>query len=256
MHWVLQNNLLEEPGYDRLVQCLNDRNCKVSIVRVIPFIHELETDAHLEGPVIVIGSTALSSIAKKKGWVPGSFDNENFDFEIWRKQYSGFLLNDDAEVFRFAEVQEREGLFFSRPCLDLKAYPGTVFNWEEFEAWRAGLLAEADPLNPLQRDTKVLISTLKTINREYRFFIVEGKVVTGSMYRFQGKVQPSSDIPLSAVQFAQMVTEIWMPDRAFVLDIAEIDEDYQIIEINSINSAGFYDADVGALVDALEVLRF
>lgn len=50
--------------------------------------------------------------------------------------------------------------------------------------------------------------------------------------------------------------EIWQPARAFVIDIALTQESYKIVEINCINSAGFYAADVSKIVNAIQKMRF
>jgi hypothetical protein len=44
------------------------------------------------------------------------------------------------------------------------------------------------------------------------------------------------------------------PHKAFVLDVAEVEGEQKVIEINCINSAGFYDTNVNAVVAALENL--
>jgi hypothetical protein len=47
----------------------------------------------------------------------------------------------------------------------------------------------------------------------------------------------------------------WQPQRAFVLDVAETADGPKIVEINTLNSAGFYAADIQRIVLALEELE-
>ena len=46
--------------------------------------------------------------------------------------------------------------------------------------------------------------------------------------------------------------ERWRPAEAFVLDVCDTPDGIKVVEINTINSAGFYAADVQKLVFALE----
>jgi hypothetical protein len=51
------------------------------------------------------------------------------------------------------------------------------------------------------------------------------------------------------------VIAIWQPLEAFVLDVCETQHGFRIVEINTINSAGFYAADIQNIVMALEALN-
>ena len=53
----------------------------------------------------------------------------------------------------------------------------------------------------------------------------------------------------------EMITK-WNPSIAYTLDIALINNEPKIIEINNINSAGLYKSDVTKIVDAIEALNY
>ena len=94
----------------------------------------------------------------------------------------------------------------------------------------------------------------KEILAEYRFFIIEGQVVTGSQYKIGDRVQSSTIIPSDIYQYASEQAARWQPNRAFAIDIAQTHQGPKIIELNSANSAGFYACDIGKIVDAVERL--
>ena len=48
---------------------------------------------------------------------------------------------------------------------------------------------------------------------------------------------------------------MWQPARAFVLDTALTPDGPRIVEVNCINSAGFYGADVKCIVVAVEAME-
>ncbi|MBE9227396.1 ATP-grasp domain-containing protein [Phormidium sp. LEGE 05292] len=64
-----------------------------------------------------------------------------------------------------------------------------------------------------------------------------------------------TNIEPDAYEFALRMIAVWQPSRAFVFDIALTHEGYKIVEINCINSAGFYAADVSKIVNALQTMQ-
>ena len=102
MYWVVQENVRDEATYPNFVQALTDLNIKHTLVKVVPFSHEVIPDVNPTGRVIVWGSTTLDLVAKNKGWIPGTFLNDNFDQRIWMTKYP--TLNDDAEIYEFGLI--------------------------------------------------------------------------------------------------------------------------------------------------------
>lgn len=266
MFWVVQENVAREEHHETLVNALQRFELPHAIVKVVPFAATLEPDINPENPVVVIGSVSLANkVVPKKGWKPGAWINENFDFTVWREHWKGNLLNWDAVVSPFNEVRvDSGGPFFIRPCADNKAFTGQEMWPDEYMSWYHRLLDE-DGASDLNFDIRepVMIAPLKKIYREMRFFIVDRRVVTASVYRIGGKTvyQEESFIDRDAFTFVtQLVCNIpperWVPAEAFVMDVALTPDGYKVIEINCINSAGFYKADVAKLVEAIENLAF
>ncbi len=76
------------------------------------------------------------------------------------------------------------------------------------------------------------------------------------MYKHRDRVVYSDMIPEYVTKFAQDMADIWCPNRAFDLDVCETPEGMRIVEINSINSAGFYACDMGKFVNAISNMQF
>ncbi len=105
-------------------------------------------------------------------------------------------------------------------------------------------------------DTLVQVAPLREIYTEVRCWVVGGTVVTASQYKLGGRVAYASVPRDSAlVAYAQARVAEWQPHRAFCLDVADTADGLAIVEINTINAAGFYAADVQKLVIALEDLE-
>jgi hypothetical protein len=250
--WVVQENLSNEVGFAKLLQALQNRSLPFEIIKMIPFSHEIVPELCIpDGPVIVSGSTALSKIAMEKGWQPGAFLNDNFDFSVWKEKYKGLLLNEDAAIEEFGKLNPNEPVFV-RPCSDHKTFAGLIIEPEKLQTWQQQILGISDGYATLTPETLVLSATPKPILKEFRFFVVDGQIITGSLYKVGAYAQTSSHCDDKAVVFAEKAIQVWQPDRAFVIDIALTPVGPKVIEINCLTSAGFYEADVDRLVDALE----
>lgn len=263
MFWVLQKNLFHEAAFQELLHQLERQETKYQIVNLIPFIHEMEPDIDVADHVYVCGSTGIGKVAKKKGWVPGYFD-KNLDYAIVKDAYGEDCLNYHSKVVTL-RAASRELLkdptanFFVRPCADNKSFSGTVMGWEDFSQWRDKVVAlekEENSLTTLQPDDRIIIAPLAKIYSETRFYVVDGEVVTGSQYKAGDTVYYTSEVMPFIEQFAQKMVNKWQPDRAFVLDIADTDEGPKVIEINAINSSGFYACDMGKYVNAINSMTF
>lgn len=257
MHFVVQNNLYNELGYDDIKTTLEKFQIPHTFVKVIPFSHELIPDIIIEDDVIVLGATTMSEIAKNKNWTPGSFINENFDVDKWMENVGDNLLNYDSVLSTFKDVDDRFNEFFIRPCLDTKSFSGQCFTYNEFDEWRYKVINLDETYSSLNADTMVSYCSLKHIYQEYRFFIIDKKIITGSQYKQGSRVIYNSNIDDDIIYYTQSIVNMWQPARAFVVDIAVLDNRlFKIIEYNNINSAGFYAADVQKIILNLNDMNF
>lgn len=274
MFWVVQNNLYNEYGYHALMEAIERRGIPHVVVKPVPIINHLlpaDFDSHsyqgriedVPEPfvddsdlVMVCGAVTLAKIGAERGWKPGSFLNENFDYPIWKQNLGDNLLNHDAVVCRFDEVNTSLPEFFIRPCEDTKSFSGKVYEHDEFYEWKQRVIDTDNDLATLKPETMVMYSSPKKIYREYRFFVVNGNIVTGSQYKLGNRVLHDTNIDPDVVAYAQQMVDLWQPALAFVIDIALTPEGCKVIEINNFNSAGFYASDVGKIVDAIENMEF
>ena len=284
MFWVVQENLYNEEGIRSLLNQLDRRGISHHEVKFLPFLRRLvpadldintiddvENYPEPDIPtgdqlVMVIGAIALARLASERNWIPGSFINDNFHAKAWEKGFGPEnLLNGDAvyttlQKFKaFVDSREPSSLsnsFFVRPCNDDKAWTGCLVKGEEAKTWTSERCREAQESGRFSEDIEIAVSSPKQIFGEFRFFIVDGVVVTGSRYRMGPMVVYNQDIPVEVLDFAQQMVSQWQPARAFVIDIAETQEGPKIIEVNNFNSAGFYSCDVGKIIDAVESMIF
>ena len=82
--------------------------------------------------------------------------------------------------------------------------------------------------------------------------VVDDKIVTSSYYLFHDGVEFEENISNEALVFGQKMVNLFRVADAYVLDIALTYDGWKIVEVNCINSAGFYKANVENIILALE----
>jgi hypothetical protein len=272
MHWILQENLFKEKEWDTLLSVLDRFNIPYSVHKVIPFIGELiPAPEPKQKNVICFGSYSMRHSAREFGWTPGVFDLEPYNFNVQMQHWSDLLLNADAEVVAFKDAVIMDDTFI-RPIDDSKHFAGRVYGVDEFVKWQHSVCTlEEDYGSSLSPNTLIQLCRPKKIYAEYRFWIVDGQIVTQSLYKRGDRVTYSSDVDSRFHSFVNMVLRYrkdirgvtmsctpdgWIPERAFVLDVCETPEGMKIVEINTINAAGFYAGNMTDLVLSLEAMQF
>lgn len=258
MMWIIQKDFYSKQNHLLLTSVLNNMD--------IPFI-EVELNEVLEKGLlkdndeyhIVCGGMKLINIAKREGLEPSSFVTKNFNYIKWIKEYGENLLNNEAvidDLSNIVSVQYND--FFIRPLEDNKFIEGTTFinnrlssnESLDFITWKKSILNK-------KNDFKVLISPIKNICAEYRYFIVNQEVISYSQYRLGKQLFINPIVDIEATNFVKNTIQKWSPSIAYVLDIALTDSgEYKIVEINNITSAGFYGCDVSKIVYAINSLFY
>lgn len=264
MHWVLQSNLFVENSFRDLVEQLERQETSYDVVKIVPFVGDIEPDVNPEGPVFVCGSTAMKKLAIRKGWKPGYYD-QNIDMYNVLMNWKPRVLNFDGYIDQIGHIPHKWDCFHIRPIDDKKSFAGVVMDWQEFCDWRELLIKmgkEENSLGTMDIDTKVIISSVKEIYAEYRFYIVSNRIVTCSQYKRGSLVQYKGEEYVDDILkhfVASLLAQPngvlgWSPCEAFVIDVADTPDGPKVIECNSINSSGFYACDMGKFVAAINDL--
>jgi hypothetical protein len=255
-HWVLQNDLYAEEGWNALVGALERLGFPYSVHKCVPFTGTLDPEPlPIDAPVIVMGSYSMARHANTHGWKPGAW-LDNLDFRIQREHWGDLMLNADAAC---TTIEDFAGPIprpcFVRPVHDTKGFTGSVFDDPSWQEFRDGVIAVADDVSRptvTPRDD-IMICTAKEIWSETRTWVVDGRVVTTSGYKVGTIKRYTSphQVDERITAFAQACTDRWRPNPAFVLDVADTPAGLKIVEINNLNAAGLYRGDMQKLVVAL-----
>jgi len=177
------------------------------------------------------------------------YDEQKFD----QAYYAGLdlpLLNGDATMYPVAANLTRtfDRDKFIKPSKDEKAFDaGILTAGETIEAF-----ISRQPKARGWLDETAVVAPCKTITAEYRFFVVKGDVVTGSLYRFAGMANFSANIPGEILSAARTFARLYQPHEVFTMDLAETSDGIRIIEYNCWNASRLYAADAAGIFHAVQ----
>lgn len=101
----------------------------------------------------------------------------------------------------------------------------------------------------LSSEELVMITSVKNIDEEYRFFIVNREVIAGCTYMENGSHEEKPEYPKEAFELAKKIAELeWRPAIAFTVDVCKMYENYKVLEINSFNCSDIYSCDPEAII--------
>ena len=251
--WIIQNNLIKPEVLDEFRDAFQTLNISHEEVKMIPFSTELPSFEPASINIFYGSTTLMMNAANHPVYKSGVFyDPDLFTTENYLKQWGNNMLNDGGLILRFEDFIQHEvikqGEWFIRPDADNKSFAGGVMTAKEIEDWYEKILRIDNP--DLNASTLIFAAAPKQISREWRNFIVNGKVVDSSRYVLNGHLNPShEDVPREMIAFTEKCTSEYSPNAIFVMDIAETNEGFKIIECNCFNGTGFYQHDIKTIVE-------
>lgn len=233
-------------------------------VGVIPFTREITSNYPIEGvDYIPYGSTLFTDIANELRWRGLHFDDDTMTYAAAVKNRKD-MLNDEmimpaseAYEFLFEDFKNNpSGHWFMRPDADLKQFSGYVDSNVELGQHLSSMMMSHQRGEvgsyAMSPSTKVVLAEPKVIDAEWRWFIVGGKIISGSMYRAHGQLRKLRELDQEVIDEAQNLADAWLPMDCVVMDTALVRGRFvKVVEFNCINSSGFYDNDVDAVFKAL-----
>jgi len=247
--WVIQSNKVKTSNTLPLVLALRELGepfADVGLDAEIGLLNEL--DPSLDGNLIPYGSTHLVKIAQRFGWRHLWFDEATFRVDAWAAHPK--MLNHDATVMTLSQAKVAAAAnpeWFVRPVEDLKQFAGHVLSAVELRTWVQRLeVGDCE----ISGSCMVALSRPKTIQMEWRYLIVGGKIITGSTYRFKGQPHQKRETDAAVLAEAQALADMWLPHPCCCMDVALCNDEVRVVEFNCLNATGFYDHDVRAFATA------
>lgn len=253
MHYLVQSNINSEPEYHQIFHHLNDLNLSYETIELNSSISEIVLESDRKD-IFIFGSVKLARLAKaNKDWTPGSFYGGNHKFEIHSQFYKDNLLNYETTIHKFSEKltwKPNESKFI-KPYQDAKVFTGGIFTEQKWNNFVEHSI-QYPKTKMLHENTLVQASQPQRLVKEARLWIIGGSIVASIYYRFHGSIPFEKEVAKEGLNFAQSMIDLYNVTDAFVMDICLTMAGWKIVEVNCINSAGFYHVNIRTLLRAIE----
>ena len=210
-------------------------------------------------PTIFHGSLENATrIRQTLNWHPGSYcDTAAFYCSTWYPHAQEWLLHRKWKVLPAAELAtdpsavlaafDYPDAVFVRPDSPLKPFSGRVLARDQIslEALDFGFYFD-DPTTP------VIVAPVREIVREWRYVVVDRRIVAGSAYLAQGRTATPDDPGGEPWNMAAEVAAcLNPPEQAYVLDVCESDGELWLLELNPFSGADLYACQSDEVVAAI-----
>ena len=272
VNWIIEKYLFEEYE-DKLIQTIKDSGMSVSVYddsasrfeNVEDYVNAIFST---EDIVIMHGSLQMGRRILRTPLYPGVFLTlENYECYNYYGYFGHHLLNSEYTMMGLNDVlRNKDKIFdifnteeiFIRPSNGYKSFTGQTLVKESFDT-DFDILTKS--YGGLDMNTLVLLSPAQAIEEEYRFVVIDGKVISGAMYmdeQNRGFWKAYWDKPCDnnlAKTFADLMVDIYQPDKAYTIDICKVKGGgYKLIELNSFFCASWYGNDLKKIVDSVNEL--
>jgi hypothetical protein len=210
--------------------------------------------------IITYGSIQFTkALSKQCVYIPGAygFSKDTDCSNYYSKIPAEYLLNYPYVFLTWAEIKRSQDFLvktfendlFVRPNSGSKVFPGQVI---EYSAWNETIQI-IESTSSVVDETLVLVAAKHIIEEdEYRFVIVDRKVVAGSKYNWNKECSEKYSVEAEAL--AQIIADQeWQLDTAYTCDIAMTTNGPKVLELNSFGCAGLYACDRVKIVDAINI---
>ncbi len=257
MKFLIQYNLMADVQLERVRKAVAP--FPHAFVGLIPFSRHFNGDVDVtEKDFIPYGSTLMTTLGIDYGWRGLHFDLDTFNYRVALEHRDDMLNSNvvrlDAAIAQLADIAttEPDRPMFMRPSHDLKQFSGQVINAREAHDWLLDAMqCDSSGSYRLEADTEIVLCEPQNILAEWRWFIVGGKIVSGSMYRRKGVLYQCAETDTRVIEEAQKLAHVWLPDSCCVMDTALVGDSVKVVEFNCINASGFYQNDISAVFSAL-----
>lgn len=251
IRWVVQSNLGKTDDVEEILNACNEMDIEFIPQKVVPFSDELP-DIPNDKPTIFYGATNwINTIYESKRW-DHIFFNPASTFDNWIEKYGTAALNHGARITTLdtlaAELDDQQyhqdELLFIRPLSDQKEFAGQVISAYGIWDWMQHVQTDIPEFGA----TKIAVTKPVGIEREWRCFMVNGRVSSGSQYRRYHKLETKCKVPREVIKFAEAQAKVYSPSPVFVMDVGRSADNLYVIEVGCFHSAGFYDSKIHKIV--------
>lgn len=261
--WIIED-FVADNCYQDLIDEVKKQGHECCVIKYFPFQSgNYDKVCQDRDCVVFQGSINLvEQLQKEKpNWVPGVIATwENYECHnyyppisqhLFNRNYGMYtveqLLPDKWDIFR---CYGEDATIWIRPSSGKKSFTARTVDLEEYDKF-----INTWVIPYTKSDDKIVISTPKKVNGEWRFICSKDKGILGqSCYMYQGNRIYVPSAPNGAIQKCEDVLwemnyKTYWPDPFFALDIVEdIEGNFSLMELNAFSSCGLYKANKETIV--------
>jgi hypothetical protein len=262
--WLIESTIFEEQADNALLKAINDQGMEYRIVHGAEETWGVKSYLDLfdkDDCVVVRGSIEFCGMVRREApWIPGVYMTmDHYDCTNYYPVFGDSLLNgEDYLMIPYGELRRKkdwlydkvgiENCIFIRPNRGNKIFAGKMVEKEHFDK-------DIDMLGFYEVEGRELciVGRPYNVTTEFRFVVVDGKVVTGTQYKdVKGKLisEPCETPEHNWFMPQHHVDKFkFAPDRAWCIDMCMTkDGGYRVLEVGAFSCCGLYGCNTEPIV--------
>jgi hypothetical protein len=253
VNWLFESDVFDE-NISRIIDEVKRQGMRADIAHYIPQQSGQSYKDFYEpySCVVFYGTLNFASqLVRETNWIPGAYNNSpGFDCTSYYPHIGHYLLTEKYAMLPYGDLQRQKvslyqaygqsDTIFIRPNSGGKVFTGQTVSYEHFDkdVSRLGFYDVAP-------SELVVVSPPRNVVDEWRFIVVDKKVIAGSQYRKDNTKNVSPEVSPQARALADEVAAgPYQPARAWSLDICRtIHDNFYLLEIGCVSCAGWYACD-------------
>lgn len=246
VRWIIDKNLLFKEDLEKFKEA-----CETLNIEVAEANEEYPSDDKVN--YFYADIPIIRKIYKESNSPGIFFDEASFSMENYSNKWGKHMLNPYAKFTTLEEFSKEgyddEGFWFIKPDADDKKFSGMILPYKSIKDWQTGIKTNYEVI--LEGNTRIMVSQPSIIKKEWRTYVVDGKVLTSSVYKYFFEGLEAPETPEDLIKFVEERCKEYQPAKIFVMDIALCGNQYYIVECNCINTSAPYNCDVLKLVEGI-----
>lgn len=278
--WLVQNVGFSLTNLDLTEQTLERMGLPYGLFGISRLINNVINLENIlldpEETFIIRGGTSLLSVLNKIEYLKDVNENLTEEQLQYSEQYiknlkDGLFYNEQSFDQNYYGQLDLPLLNVQSQNLAVKDHLHTKFNEPMFikpsrdqKAFNAGILEPGYSIKDFifsqihenfYLEETAIIAPVKPIYAEYRFFVVDKEVITGSQYRNSHSLFVSETVPESIMVVAKEYAKLYQPHDIFTMDLADTPEGIKIVEYNCWNASGLYKTNVPKIFNTVQEFK-
>ena len=256
--WAISPKIFLKPGFPKIEDALIKNGIEYFVSDYDESTRTYADIPYSKDECVVFYGPIKYIRTQNKGFFPGAFGfSDNTNTSSYMSEINmDLFFNHDAIYLPFGAITHNKDKLskifcndiFIRPDSGFKTFTGISTTIDKLDFELSSIKQISNPGN----NEMCLISSAKEIYSEYRMVICDREVVTGSQYRWNGKLDVRIDVHHEAWACAESVSKLqWQPDVCYVVDIFMGERGPRIGEFNSFACSGLYNCDLNKIVTAV-----